>query len=337
MSSIREARLGDAAGDYAAARGELREACEAGCGVACLEYARNSWDPSEADDYNQRACDAGEADGCARLTSADASARAQLCERGDPLACFGAQPQQLHERGAAACERNDGRACAAQGWARCGFLGECDGEAVEVASKAARLVPEAPVLEVLAALQCHAGQVEDANGTLSQSCEAGVNDACERSCEQLRPDMALLVRAAERAIYDEILTLTALQGNTDPGWIPTVSVMSVAELQKLQKVLQVFTPAMTDDGAAAKVSDEIRAAYPEIVAAILRAPQLDAKKIKYWIKRLPEMDDEQRLNLLDSLRNQWWMLPEEGSRTPADVIDDARWTNGGLGPLPPAE
>ena len=336
VDDLRAARLAEPPSDYAATRATLRDSCDAGCGVACLEYARNSWDRREADDYNQRACDAGEADGCARLSSADASARAKLCESGDALACSGGEPSVAIERSASACAQDDGRSCAVHGWTRCAFLGQCDAEAVDDLRKAARLVPERPIIEALAAAMCQGG-AGDPDAYLAGVCDSGQDYACGLRCEELVPGRKVLVRPDDRATYEEVLTLAQLQANVTAGWFPTISVMDPAAIAKTQKVLQVFTPAMTEAGASAKVPEDVRTTYPVLVAAILRAPQLDAKKVKYWLKRLPDMEDEQRANLMDSLRNQWWVLPQEGSRSPVDVIDDTRWTSGGFGPLPRPE
>ncbi|WP_052554185.1 hypothetical protein [Enhygromyxa salina] len=306
---------------YEQHRGTLHDACSQGCGAACLEFARNSWAGAEADKFNALACSHDEPDGCAWGASEADPARAELCERGDLLACVDPAPEQLAELGAAGCSDNDGRSCSVQAWARCGVSGECDDQAIEAARKAAQLVPAPEILESLGAVYCHAGQTEQANASFAAACERGVQDSCERRCEQLRPARVLVVRDAAREAYANILTMMSLQSDVDEDWYTAVSVMNVEQLQAFEARLQRFTPPLSEPGAKAKVPPAVAAQYPELVAALLRGPQLDAKKLVYWFKRLPDMTDEQRTNLLTSLRSQWWVIPGDPTSTPVAFVD----------------
>lgn len=306
---------------YAQHRGTLRDACSQGCGAACLEFARNSWEGAEADEFNELACTHDEADGCAWASSAGEPERGQLCERGDLLACIDLAPERLAELGAAACGDNDGRSCSVQAWARCGGSGECDELAIEAARKAAQLVPEPEIIETLGAVYCHAGQVEQADASFTEACERGVQDSCGRRCEQLRPARVIVAREGSRDAYARILTMIALQSDASEAWYSALSVMSADELQAFEAILQRFTPKLSEPGAKAKVPEAVAEQYPELVAALLRGPQLDAKKLVYWFKRLPDMTDEQRTNLLESLRSQWWVIPGDPTSTPAVFVD----------------
>src|SRR5690606_35211505 len=104
------------------------------------------------------------------------------------------------------------------------------------------------------------------------------------------------------------------------------------QLADFEDMLAKFLPPVTEPGAKAKVPAAVREQAPELIEAILRSPQLDAKKIAYWIKRLPDMNDEQRINLLESLRKQWWIIPADGSLTPATFVEQVRLRGGGLSP-----
>ena len=330
---LRSQRL-EATGDlasYEQHRSSLRDACVQGCGATCLEYARNSWAAAEADEFNTLACSHDEPDGCALASGAGEDARGELCERGELLACVDPAPDRLVELGAAACADNDGRSCSVHAWARCSGAGECDELAIESARKGVQLVPEAEIIETLGAVYCHAGQAEQADASFAEACERGVQDSCERHCEQLRPTRALVVREAERETYKQILTLIALQSDASEAWYPALSVMSVDELHEFEAALQRFTPQLSEPGAKAKVPEGLAEQYPELVAALLRGPQLDAKKLVYWFKRLPDMTDEQRGNLLESLRSQWWVIPGDPSSTPAACVERVRQSSGGLG------
>jgi hypothetical protein len=138
------------------------------------------------------------------------------------------------------------------------------------------------------------------------------------------------VREAERDTYAEILTMIALQSNAREDWYLALSVMSVDELHEFEAALQRFTPELSEPGAKAKVPEAVREQYPELVAALLRGPQLDAKKLVYWFKRLPDMTDEQRTNLLESLRSQWWVIPGDPNSTPDALVGRVRNSSGGL-------
>jgi tetratricopeptide (TPR) repeat protein len=332
VTQLRAQRLeaGEDPTSYAQHRSTLRDACGQGCGAACLEFARNSWEPSEADEFNTLACTHDEPDGCAWAGGAAEPARGELCERGDPLACVDPAPEHLASQSAAACETNDGRSCSTHAWARCGEAGECDELAIESARKAAQLVPEPAIIETLGAVYCHAGQLEQADASFAEACERGEQDSCGRRCEQLRPARTIVVREAERETYAEILTMIALQSNAREDWYLALSVMSLDELREFEAALQRFTPALSEPGAKAKVPEAVREQYPELVAALLRGPQLDAKKLVYWFKRLPDMTDEQRTNLLESLRSQWWVIPGDPNSTPDALVERVRNSSGGL-------
>lgn len=314
---------------YEQHRGALRDACGEGCGAACLEYARNSWEPAEADEFNTLACTHDEPDGCAWAPGAGEPARGELCERGDLLACVDPAPERLAELGAAACANNDGRSCSAFAWLACGS-GECDELAIESARKAVKLVPVPAIIETLGVVYCHAGQAEQADTSFADACERGVQDSCSRHCEQLRPARVIVVREAERETYQRILTMIALQSDVREDWYSALSVMTADQLHEFEAILQRFTPPLSEPGAKAKVPAGLAEQYPELVAALLRGPQLDAKKLVYWFKRLPDMTDEQRINLLESLRGQWWVIPGDPSSSPSAFVARVRLSSGGL-------
>ncbi|WP_146158705.1 hypothetical protein [Enhygromyxa salina] len=322
VMQLRAQRLAsDGSAGYAQHRSTLRDACSQGCGAACLEFARNSWAEAEADEFNALACTHDEPDGCAWGSSEGEAARGELCERGDLLACVDPAPERLSELGAAGCDANDGRSCSVHAWARCGGAGECDEVAIEAARKAAQLVPEPEIFEILGAVYCHAGEAEQADASFAAACERGVQASCERRCEQLRPARVIVVHEGSRARYLEILTMMALQSDVREDWYTALSLMSDDDLQAFEAVLQRFTPPLSEPGAKAKVPEALGEQYPELVAALLRGPQLDSKKLVYWFKRLPDMTDEQRSNLLESLRSQWWVIPGDPSSSPVAFVD----------------
>jgi hypothetical protein len=187
------------------------------------------------------------------------------------------------------------------------------------------------VLETLALVHCHAGAHEDADATLAAACAAGHTDSCARRCEVLR-DQPLLVREAERAAYDRILTAMALQTDVAPYWYVVLSSMDGEQLVGFEEMLNRFTPPHSEAGAKATVPGDLRERFPVLVEAILRSPQLDAKQIRYWFKRLPDMTEEQRVNLIGSLRNQWWVIPGEPGKSPHAFVERVRLHGGGLAP-----
>jgi hypothetical protein len=345
VTKLRAQRLAEPSASFSDHRARLLDTCEGGCGVACLELARTSSDPAELDRYNQNACELSEAVGCTLAEPPTLEHAGSLCESGDALACatalaleFEAQPEQplqwdrVARASAAGCASNDGRSCSVEAWVRCAVQNSCDATAIASASKAASLVPTPEVLETLALVHCHAGAPEDADSSLAAACEAGHTDSCARHCEVLRDDRPLLVREAERATYDRILTWMALQTDTAPQWYVVLSSMDGEQLAGFEKMLTIFTPELSKSGAKAKVPDELRERFPVLVEAILRSPQLDTKKIKYWFSRLPDMTEEQRVNLLDNLRNQWWVIPGEAGKSPQAFVERARLHGGGLWP-----
>jgi hypothetical protein len=327
-------------------RASLHEACESGCGVACLEFARTSVDPTEPARYNKKACELGETSGCTLADPPTLEGAAKLCELGDALACatalaleFEAEPEQqlgwdrVAKAATAGCDANDGRSCSVDAWVRCAASSSCDATAIASASKAASLLPISDVVETLALVHCHAGAREDADASLAAACEAGHNDSCARRCEVLRDDRLLLVREAERATYDRILTWMALQGDVAPHWYVVLSAMDAVQLAGFENMLARFTPPMSDAGAKALVPAAVRERFPVLVEAVLRSPQLDAKQIRYWFGRLPDMTEEQRVNLLGSLRNQWWVIAGEPGKSPRSFVERVRLQSGGLAPM----
>jgi hypothetical protein len=336
--------LADASTSYTDHRSRLLDACEGGCGIACLELARTSADAAELDRYHQKACELSQASGCTLAEPPTPEHAGSLCDSGDALACataraleFEAQPEQptdwvpVAQAASAGCAANDGRSCSLDAWVRC-TAQQCDATAVASASKAANLVPTPDVLETLAIVQCHTGAREDADATLSAACKVGHTDSCARRCEILRDDQPMLVREAERAAYDRILTAMALQTNVEPYWYMVLSTMDSEQLAGFEKMLTIFTPALSEPGAKAQVAPELREKFPVLVEAILRSPQLDAKQIKYWFSRLPEMTEDQRVNLIESLRNQWWVIPGEPGKSPQAFVERVRFQSGGLSP-----
>ncbi|PRP90486.1 hypothetical protein ENSA5_65050 [Enhygromyxa salina] len=333
IAQLRAGRLDASADDYAAHRGSLRSACTEGCAAACLEFAHNSWDPDEAAEFRQLACTHGSSEAC----SPDPAAR---CDQGELRACAEVSPDRVATLSAAGCAANDGRACSVQAWTRCTGVSDevsdgattCDELAIEAARKATQLVPEPEIEETLGVVYCHAGQPSQADASFAAACERGVQDACGRSCQELRPGRALVVRDSQQPTYAHILTLIALQSNVSEGWFLALSAMNDEELGGFVDMLEHFTPPLSEPGAKAKVPEDLAAQYPELVAALLRSPQVDAKKIKYWFGRLPEMSDEQRTNLMNSLRNQWWVIPGDESRTPTSFVEAVHLQHGGFGP-----
>jgi hypothetical protein len=339
-----EARgLADASTRFADHRARLLDACDDGCGVACLELARTSTDSVELARYNKQSCERSQATGCTLAEPPTPEHASSLCDSGDALACatalslsFETQPQQatiwdrVAQAAVAGCSANDGRSCSVDAWVRC--TSSCDASAIASASKAANLLPTPEVLETLAIVQCHAGAREDADATLTAACAAGHADSCARGCGVLRDDQPLLVREAERAAYDRISIAMALQTDVAPHWYVVLSSMDSEQLVGFEDMLNRFTPPLSEAGAKAKVPDDLRERFPVLVEAILRAPQLDAKKIRYWFGRLPAMTEEQRLNLIESLRNQWWVLPGEPGKSPHAFVERVRLHGGGLSP-----
>lgn len=350
VSELRSQRLGarslaDAATTFTDHRARLLDACDDGCGLACLELARTSADPVELDRYNESACKLSQADGCTLAEPPTPELASSLCDSGDVLACatvlalaFEAQPDQplVWDRVARAssegCAANDGRSCSVEAWLRCTSEPGCDATAITSASKAARLVPTPEVQEMLALVQCQAGAREDANATLTAACEAGNTDSCARRCELLRDDHPVLVREADRATHDRILIAMALQTDVAPHWYVALSTMDSEQLVAFELMLARFTPPLSEAGAKATVPADLREQFPVLVEAILRSPQVDAKKIKYWFGRLPDMTQEQRVNLLGSLRNQWWVIPGEPGKSPHAFVERVRLQSGGLSP-----
>jgi hypothetical protein len=344
IAELRAQRLADASASFADHRTRLFEICEGGCGVACLEFARTSGDPAELDQYNQKACELSEEVGCTLAEPPTPERAASLCESGDALACatalsfeFEAQPGQhpswdrVAQAATAGCASNDGRSCSVDAWIRCASE-QCDATAIASASKAASLVPTSDVLETLALVHCHAGTQADADASLTAACEAGHTDSCARHCVVLRDDRPLLVRDSERATYGRILTWMALQTDAAPYWDVVLSSMDGEQLAGFEKMLTIFTPEMSESGAKAKVPESLREQFPVLVEAILRSPQLDAKQIKYWFSRLPDMTEEQRVNLLANLRNQWWIIPGEPGKSPHAFVERVLLRGGGLMP-----
>lgn len=336
--------LADASASFTDHRARLLDACEDGCGSACLELARTSSEPIELDRYNQKACELSQANGCTLAEPPTLEHANSLCESGDALACATAlalefetklEPPTTWDRVAqaatAGCTANDGRACSLDAWVRC-TTAQCDATAIASASKAASLVPTSDVLETLALVQCHAGAPEDANATLTVACAAGHTDSCARRCEVLREDRQMLVREAERANYDRISTWMALQTDVAPHWYVVLSSMDGEQLVAFEKMLTIFMPPLSEAGVKAKVPDDLRERFPVLVEAILRSSQIDGKKIKYWFSRLPDMTEEQRVNLIGSLRNQWWVIPGEPGKSPQAFVERVRLQSGGLLP-----
>lgn len=338
VAELREQRLAGAS--FADHQAELAAACEAGCAAACLEHARNE-PTAEAQARNRQACELGAQSGCDLAGDLKADIATSLCEGGEVLACAALQRAALREggeleagRGAllaaaeAGCEAKDGRSCSLAAWTRCAGLGQCDAAAIASADKAAKLTPLAPILETRALVQCHAGEAEAADASLASACAEGHELACDRACEQIG-ERRLLLHGSARSDYQRLLALLELQNEAPPAWLVVISAMSPEELAKFTTVLEVFTPPITEAGAKVEIPEQLRADYPTLVEAILRSPQLEAKKIKYWFGRLPDMDEEQRANLFESLRKQWWVIPAEGSQTPQGFIDELRLKKGG--------
>jgi hypothetical protein len=341
---VADYRTGRAAGgELAAARASLRESCEAGCAAACLEHAHTSATRSESAESWRHACEAGGEIGCSYAKPPDGATATQLCERGELLGCAtallldpdrAADPanwQPLTNAARTGCEANDGRACSVQAWLACSLAETCDADAITLAERAARLLPNPEIIEGLAIVQCRAGQAEAANSTLADSCTAGNTDACARTCETLR-GQAVLVRADASARMQTISLYLALNLDMQPNWYTVASAMDATQLDSFEQMLAKFLPPVTEAGQKAKVPAGLREQAPELVEAILRSPQVDAKKIAYWFKRLPDMPEDQRVNLLESLRKQWWIIPGDPGQTPQSYVDTVRLRSGGLSP-----
>lgn len=324
-------------------RTQLGEACDGGCGAACLELARLSSDADEFKRHNEKACELGELTACMLAEPPTPERANKLCDAGDVLGCgaavalaFEATPDQppnwerVAQAAKAGCSENDGRSCSIEAWVACASVDTCDTSATAAASKAASAMPTADVLETLALVHCHAGAPEQADSALAAACTSGQQDACARRCEVLRDDQPLLVREAERDRYLRIFTAMELQANVAPYWYVALSAMDAEQLAGFEDILNRFTPPPTQAGAKAKVPPKVRERFPVLVEAILRAPQLDANKIKYWFSRLPDMTDEQRGNLLENLRNQWWMIAEDPGKSPRAFVERVRLGGGGL-------
>lgn len=327
VAELHAARRAETPWDLAAQQAILRDACERGCGSTCLAIARESFVPAEIAGALKKACELGEQRGC-ELLSADRALAERLCEAGEMLGCVTLLRQSEAERGdlaqriaevaARRCSEHDGRACSAHAWTRCALLGECDGEAIDAARAAARLLPEPQTLETLALVQCHAGHQDDATATLASACTAGLADACDRRCEQLL-GTSVLIR--DRSSHERAVLLLLLQNDADPTWFVALSAMDEAELEAFVASLEAFTPPITAPAAKVPIPAGLREQHPALIEAIIRSPQLDEKQIRYWFRRLSEMTDEQRQNLLDSLRKQWWFVPSDESRTPHALVE----------------
>jgi hypothetical protein len=170
------------------------------------------------------------------------------------------------------------------------------------------------------------------DATLTAACESGHTDSCARRCEVLRDDHPVLVREADRAAYDRILIAMALQTDVAPHWYVVLSTMDSEQLVGFEQMLTRFIPPLSEAGAKATVPGDLRERFPILVEAILRSPQVDAKKIKYWFGRLPDMTQEQRVNLLASLSNQSWVIPGEPGKSPHAFVEQVRLQSGGLSP-----
>ncbi|NVB38601.1 hypothetical protein G6O69_12240 [Pseudenhygromyxa sp. WMMC2535] len=317
--------------DFESRRAELDAGCEVGCAPACLELARLSWEPSESARLRERACAGGEVEACVL----EGSAATQVCvEQRALLACTTRLEVEAEgslaelwsavaEAGAAGCDQHDARACAASAWARCVGLGEgCDEGALAAADDAALLVPDPALVELGPALRCELGQVEAANERLAAACAAGRGARCERRCEALPGGRAAMIVSEERSRWVDLVGVLELQGEDAARWLPALSLMSAGELEDFEALLTAFTPPVSDAAASLAVPEELRERFPALVEALRRSPQLDTKKIRYWFERLPDMSEEQRTNLLESLRGHWWALPGEGQATPASFVED---------------
>ncbi|MCA9699610.1 MAG: hypothetical protein KC431_18935, partial [Myxococcales bacterium] len=333
VAELRAQRLEQPQADYAAHAQALTQACDAGCGVACYEGAHAIWESRESKRLLQTACTLGEAGACDSAET-EAEALQQHCGEGRLEACQlllskGGEGQaalwaQVESSGSQACEALDARGCAAAAWARCAGAGTCDEQALAAADKATLLVPSPAHRQLLALVQCYDGQTEAADATLAQACSAGSSDDCERRCEALPQERSALVRGDERALWQGFVGIIDLQGGDVASWYPTLSSLDRTELARFAKLIETFTPPLSEAGAQAKVPAGLAEQYPVLVEALRRSPQTDAKKIKYWFGRIPQMTDEQRNNLADSLRNHWWMMPGEGTITPHAFVDLAR-------------
>lgn len=323
----RVAELRGATLDEAERLAVLDGACERGCAQACVEYGRRSATLATLAAYAERACAAGEPLGCsiAELPSG----AVELCASDEWLGCAAAVGEaedraqawaELESRARAACDALDARACTVAAWARCAGPEGCDADALALASRAVELGPPTGALEAQAALSCASADVEAADAALAASCAAGVSGDCERSCERFG-ELSLLVRAREHEDLARVGLLLNLQAERTPAWLALTSVMNAEELADFEALVEAFTPPRTEAAAKVTAPAAVREAHPVLVEAILRSPQVDAKKAKYWFGRLPDMDDEQRHNLFESLRNQWWVIPGEDSATPEQQLD----------------
>lgn len=307
---------------------ELKGACQAGCGEACIELGRRAAGGEEAKASFDDACAAGDELGCSLAEGPSAEAAPDLCAAGEWRGCAAgiaaAEPgsgdwETLERTATAACEANELRACVVAAWAAC-TGGRCDAAALDTAKRGGAIAGIG-LHQGLAA--CHAGEAEQAGALLSAACDAGQSDACGRSCEQ-HHGHTLLVLDSARATSERVALLLELSGDAQPSWEPVVSSMDADTLAAFETMLDRFTPPITEVGAAAKVPKGLREQFPVLVEALLRAPNVDAKKIKYWFGRLPKMDDEQRGNLKVSLLKQSWMIPGDPSQTPRASIERQR-------------
>jgi hypothetical protein len=339
VTQFRQQRLSGAPPSFADQRASLREACDGACSPACLELARTSASADELAIFSKAACTHGETLGCTLSAAPQAGSAGELCDAGEVLGCaalLSLEPgehapnwERVTTAAAKGCASDDGRACGVQAWIRCAVAGQCDAEALDAARKAAQLVPIPEILETLALVQCHAGQPEQADESLSAACEAGTQDACARRCESLLTH-PVLVRETSRGSYERVATLIALQPDATADWYSVLSAMDAAQLVDFERVLDRFTPKLSDPGSKAQVAASLREQYPALIEAILRSPQLDAKQIQYWLGRLPDMTEEQRANLLESLRKQWWVVPGDDAQPPQAYVDHVRLRSVGM-------
>lgn len=325
IAAFRDQRLSQSSADleslassYAEARGGLERECESGCAVACTELGRTHADLEQAQVLLGRACELGSPTACGlRLGASPEEAKAS-CEAGEFLACPVADAPSSSAVAQAACADHDVRGCASAAWLACA-ASSCDERALGWADEALVLAPTAPVVSTFAASYCAAGQGERADEVAEAMCSAGVGEACGRRCVQAYA-APVFVAEGQLELAKELVVLIELQSASDPSWTLAMGLMSAEALEGYAEILRRFTPKPSEPGAAAKIDLALREQFPTLVAAIERAPQLDAKKIRYWLKRLPDMTEEQRTNLLSSLRKQWWMIAEDGATSPADYV-----------------
>ena len=327
VDGLRGASVASERAELEAQAAELDAACQGGCAQACVEIGRRATG-AEAKAAFARACEAGEQLGCSLAEGPSAEAAPELCAAGEWRACAAgiAAAEQgsgdwetLERTAAAACEANELRACLVAASVACGS-GRCDAAALDTAKRGGAISGGGLHQGLIA---CHAGEGEQAAALLSAACDAGQPEACGRSCEQ-HHGHTLLVLESARASSERVALLLELSGDSQPSWEPVVSSMDADSLAAFETMLERFTPPVTEVGAAAKVPAGLREQFPVMVEALLRAPNLDAKKLKYWFGRLPKMDDEQRGNLKGSLLKQSWMIPGDPSQTPRASIERQR-------------